>query len=91
MVALSLRLSLVKVSLSILRQISYRNTVADSEDHEGGDQHPGTVEAGSGWNDVPLSVLLLVSLFHSFVVLGVFLKIFVEEKVPVNNTEVIKQ
>ena len=49
------------------------------------------MEAGSGWNDVPLSVLLLVSFFHSFVVLRVFLKIFVEEKVAVNNAEVIKQ
>ena len=38
-----------------------------------------------------LSVLLLVSFLHSFVVLRVFLQIFVEEKVPVNNTEVIKQ
>ena len=49
------------------------------------------MEAGSGWNDVPLSVLLLVGFFHSFVVLSVFLKIFVEKIVAVNNTEVIKQ
>ena len=74
-----------------MREFSYRNTVADGEDHEGGDQDPGTVEAGPGWNDVPLSVLLLVGFFHSLVVLRVFLKIFVEEKVPVNNTEIIKQ
>ena len=79
------------MSLSILPEFSYRNAVADGEDHEGGDQHPGAVEAGPGRNDVPLSVLLLVGFFHSFVVLRVFLKIFVEEKVAVNNTEVIKQ
>ena len=77
--------------MSILPEFSYRNAVADGEDHEGGDQHPGAVEAGPGWNDVPLSVLLLVGFFHGFVVLRVFLKIFVEEKVAVNNTEVIKQ
>ena len=74
-----------------LREFCYRNAVANSEDHEGGDQDPGTVEAGPGWNDVPLSVLLLVSFLHSFVALRVFLQIFVEEKVAVNNTEVIEQ
>ena len=74
-----------------MSESSHRNTVADSEDHEVGDQHSCTVEAGSSWNDVPLSVLLLVSFFDSFVVFRVFLKIFIEEKVAVNNTEVIQQ
>ena len=49
------------------------------------------MEAGSSWDDVPLSVLLLVGFFHSLVALRVFLQIFVEEKVSVNNAEVIKQ
>ena len=69
----------------------YRDAVDDGEHHEGGHQQQGAVEAGSGRDDVPLPVLLLIGLLHRLVILGVLLQIFVEEKVPVNNTEVIKQ
>ena len=49
------------------------------------------MKAGSGRDDVPLSVLLLIGFLHGLVVLSVLVKILIEEEVSVNDTEVVDQ
>ena len=70
-------------------RVTYWDAVADCVHHKGRDKQHGTVEAGAGWDDVPLSVLLLVCLLDGLVVLCLLVKIFVEKEVPVNNTEIV--
>ena len=57
--------------------------VRDDHDH-------GTHDAGSGRDEVPLSVLLLVSFLDSFVILRHGGEVFVKEKVAVDDTEVVE-
>ena len=49
------------------------------------------MKAGSGRDDVPLSVLLLIGFLHGLVVLSVLVKILIEEEVSVNDAEVVDQ